>query len=74
MDLMNRMCRPFLDKSVIVFINDILIYSKDESEHGKHLREVRSESRLNKDRGDDELGAANEYDGNSKFLGFGGLL
>ncbi|KAI3748936.1 hypothetical protein L6452_12381 [Arctium lappa] len=40
MDLMNRVCRPFLDKSVIVFINDILIYSKDESEHGKHLREV----------------------------------
>ncbi|KAI3757723.1 hypothetical protein L6452_05266 [Arctium lappa] len=40
MDLMNRVCRPFLDKSVIVFIDDILIYSKDESEHGKHLREV----------------------------------
>ncbi|KAI3727551.1 hypothetical protein L6452_16167 [Arctium lappa] len=40
MDLMNRVCRPFLDKSVIVFIDDILIYSKDESEHGRHLREV----------------------------------
>ncbi|KAI3727700.1 hypothetical protein L6452_16318 [Arctium lappa] len=40
MDLMNRVCRPFLDKSAIVFIDDILIYSKDESEHGKHLREV----------------------------------
>ncbi|KAI3669787.1 hypothetical protein L6452_41194 [Arctium lappa] len=40
MDLMNRVCLPFLDKSVIVFIDDILIYSKDESEHGKHLREV----------------------------------
>ncbi|KAI3719110.1 hypothetical protein L6452_20001 [Arctium lappa] len=40
MDLMNHVCRPFLDKSVIVFIDDILIYSKDESEHGKHLREV----------------------------------
>ncbi|KAI3663974.1 hypothetical protein L6452_45207 [Arctium lappa] len=40
MDLMNRVCRPFLDKFVIVFIDDILIYSKDEFEHGKHLREV----------------------------------
>ncbi|KAI3746253.1 hypothetical protein L6452_08678 [Arctium lappa] len=40
MDLMNRVCRPFLDKSVIVFIDDILIYSKDGSEHRKHLREV----------------------------------
>ncbi|KAI3706792.1 hypothetical protein L6452_24763 [Arctium lappa] len=40
MDLMNCVYRPFLDKSVIVFIDDILIYSKDESEHGKHLRYV----------------------------------
>ncbi|KAI3720372.1 hypothetical protein L6452_21288 [Arctium lappa] len=40
MDLMNRVCRPFLDKSVIVFIDDILIYSWDEEEHQQHLREV----------------------------------
>ncbi|KAI3771736.1 hypothetical protein L6452_02903 [Arctium lappa] len=40
MDLMNRVCRPFLDRSVIVFINDILVYSKDEEEHEQHLREV----------------------------------
>ncbi|KAJ9536105.1 hypothetical protein OSB04_un000715 [Centaurea solstitialis] len=40
MDLMNRVCRPFLDKSVIVFIDDILVYSKDEVEHERHLREV----------------------------------
>ncbi|KAI3757501.1 hypothetical protein L6452_05041 [Arctium lappa] len=40
MDLMNRVCRPFLDKSVIVFIDDILIYSKGEAEHARHLREV----------------------------------
>lgn len=40
MDLMNRVCRPFLDKSVIVFIDDILIYSKSKEEHEKHLREV----------------------------------
>ncbi|KAI3746350.1 hypothetical protein L6452_08780 [Arctium lappa] len=40
MDLMNRVCRPFLDQSVIVFIDDILVYSKSESEHEQHLREV----------------------------------
>ncbi|GJW93695.1 putative reverse transcriptase domain-containing protein, partial [Tanacetum coccineum] len=37
MDLMNRVCKPYLDKFVIVFIDDILVYSKDEEEHGKHL-------------------------------------
>ncbi|KAI3678392.1 hypothetical protein L6452_37682 [Arctium lappa] len=40
MDLMNRVCRPFLDKSVIVFIDDILVYSRSETEHKQHLREV----------------------------------
>jgi hypothetical protein len=40
MDLMNRVCRPFLDKFVIVFIDDILIYSKTEAEHESHLRQV----------------------------------
>ena len=40
MDLMNRVCRPMLDKSVIVFIDDILIYSKTEEDHANHLREV----------------------------------
>ncbi|GJY42379.1 putative reverse transcriptase domain-containing protein [Tanacetum coccineum] len=38
MDLMNRVCKPYLDKFVTVFINDILVYSKDEEEHGKHLK------------------------------------
>nr|GEX83348.1 putative reverse transcriptase domain, ribonuclease H-like domain, aspartic peptidase domain protein [Tanacetum cinerariifolium] len=38
MDLMNRVCRPFLDKFVIVFIDDILIYSKNKKEHEEHLR------------------------------------
>ncbi|KAI3670385.1 hypothetical protein L1987_87976 [Smallanthus sonchifolius] len=40
MDLMNRMCKPYLDKFVIVFIDDILIYSKTEEEHEQHLRLV----------------------------------
>ncbi|GJZ39479.1 putative reverse transcriptase domain-containing protein [Tanacetum coccineum] len=38
LDLMNRVCKPYLDKFVIMFIDDILVYSKDEEEHGKHLK------------------------------------
>ncbi|KAI3784130.1 hypothetical protein L1987_43223 [Smallanthus sonchifolius] len=40
MDLMNRVCRPMLDRSVIVFIDDILIYFKNEGDHACHLKEV----------------------------------
>ncbi|GJS49782.1 putative reverse transcriptase domain-containing protein [Tanacetum coccineum] len=40
MDLMNRVCRPYLDKFVIMFIDDILIYSKTREEHVEHLRLV----------------------------------
>ncbi|GKF53888.1 putative reverse transcriptase domain-containing protein, partial [Tanacetum coccineum] len=40
MDLMNRVCKPYLDKFVIVFIDDILVHSKNEEEHGKHLKIV----------------------------------
>nr|GFA46789.1 putative reverse transcriptase domain, ribonuclease H-like domain, aspartic peptidase domain protein [Tanacetum cinerariifolium] len=40
MDLMNRVCKPYLDKFVIIFIDDILIYSKSEEEHEQHLRTV----------------------------------
>ncbi|KAJ0547984.1 putative nucleotidyltransferase, Ribonuclease H [Helianthus annuus] len=40
MDLMNRVCKPMLDKSVIVFPDDILVYSKNEAEHTHHLQEV----------------------------------
>ncbi|KAK2436721.1 hypothetical protein QL285_021693 [Trifolium repens] len=40
MDYMNRIFHTFLDKFVVVFIDDILIYSKDEEEHEEHLRLV----------------------------------
>nr|GEU96101.1 putative reverse transcriptase domain-containing protein [Tanacetum cinerariifolium] len=38
MDLINRVCKPYLNKFVIVFIDDILVYSKDIEEHEKHLK------------------------------------
>ncbi|GKA50258.1 putative reverse transcriptase domain-containing protein [Tanacetum coccineum] len=39
-DLMNRVCKPFLDKFVIVFIDDILIYSRNKVEHEGHLKQI----------------------------------
>ena len=42
MDLMNRVFHPFLDKFVVVFIDDILVYSKSKEEHAEHLRIVLS--------------------------------
>ncbi|GJR84425.1 putative reverse transcriptase domain-containing protein [Tanacetum coccineum] len=40
MDLMNRVCKPYLDKFVIMCIDDILIYSRDEKEHEEHLKTI----------------------------------
>ncbi|KAA0042188.1 pol protein [Cucumis melo var. makuwa] len=48
MDLMNKVFREFLDTFVIVFIDDILIYSKTEAEHEKHLGMVLQTLRDNK--------------------------
>ena len=40
MNMMNTVLSKFLDKFVLVFIDDILVYSKNEVEHGDHLRKV----------------------------------
>nr|GEW61182.1 putative reverse transcriptase domain-containing protein [Tanacetum cinerariifolium] len=40
MELMNRVCKPYLDKFVIMFIDDILIYSKNKEEHEEHLKTI----------------------------------
>ncbi|GJV66212.1 putative reverse transcriptase domain-containing protein [Tanacetum coccineum] len=40
MDLMNQVCKPYLDKFIIVFIDDILIYTKNEKEHEEQLKAI----------------------------------
>ncbi|KAM1261906.1 hypothetical protein ACFX2G_027713 [Malus domestica] len=45
MDLMNRVFHPYLDRFVIVFIDDILVYSKSKAEHARHLKLVLSSLR-----------------------------
>jgi hypothetical protein len=47
MDLMNQVFRSYLDKFVVVFIDDILIYSSSQMEHAYHLREVLETLRRN---------------------------
>ena len=40
MDLMNRVFQPYLDQFVVVFIDDILVYSRDEPDHEQHFKIV----------------------------------
>jgi hypothetical protein len=47
MNLMNKVFMEYLDKFVVVFINDILIYSKNDSDHEEHLRMVLQKLRDN---------------------------
>ena len=47
MDLMNKVFSDYLDKFVIVFINNILIYSKSNEEHEQHLNLVLQRLREN---------------------------
>nr|GEV85979.1 putative reverse transcriptase domain, ribonuclease H-like domain, aspartic peptidase domain protein [Tanacetum cinerariifolium] len=48
MDLMNHVCKPYLDKFTIVFIDDILIYSRNKEEHGEHLKTILNSLRSEK--------------------------
>nr|GEU58979.1 hypothetical protein [Tanacetum cinerariifolium] len=48
MDLINKVCRPYLDKFIIVFIDDIIIYSKSQEEHVEHLRFIKNFSKIAK--------------------------
>ena len=47
MNMMNKVFMEFLDKFVVVFIDDILVYSKNEEEHKEHLRLVLEKLREN---------------------------
>ncbi|GJR84695.1 putative reverse transcriptase domain-containing protein [Tanacetum coccineum] len=40
MDLMNQVCKPYLDKFIIIFIDDILTYSRKKKEHEEHLKAI----------------------------------
>ncbi|XP_075473363.1 putative mitochondrial protein AtMg00860 [Primulina tabacum] len=48
MDLMNRVFKPFLDQFIVVFIDDILVYSPDEASHKEHLHLALQTLRENK--------------------------
>ncbi|GJT23155.1 putative reverse transcriptase domain-containing protein [Tanacetum coccineum] len=67
-DLMNRVCKPYLDKFVIVFIDDILVYSKDEEEHGKHLKIILE--LLKKERLYSKFSKCNFWLDSVQFLGY----
>nr|GEX35868.1 putative reverse transcriptase domain-containing protein [Tanacetum cinerariifolium] len=67
-DLMNRLCKPYLDKFVIMFINDMLIYSKNKEEHREPLEIILE--LLMKD--NKELGCSNDANEGEAFLGLAG--
>jgi Zn-dependent M16 (insulinase) family peptidase len=48
MNLINKVFMEYLDKFVVVFIDDILVYSKDDGEHEEHLRMVLQKLRDNR--------------------------
>ena len=48
MDMMNRIFKPYMDQFVVIFIDDILIYSKSKEEHKRHLRIVQQTLREEK--------------------------
>jgi hypothetical protein len=48
MSMMNKVFMEFLDKFVVVFIDDILVYSKSKEEHEKHLRAILEKLREHK--------------------------
>ena len=41
MDLINRVFQPYLDRFIVIFTDDILVYSETEEKHDEHLRVVR---------------------------------
>lgn len=48
MDLMHRIFKPFLDQFVVIFFDDILVYSKSKNDHEEHLRIVLQKLREHK--------------------------
>ncbi|GJW15561.1 putative reverse transcriptase domain-containing protein [Tanacetum coccineum] len=76
MDLMHWVCKPYLDKFVIVFIDDILVYSKTKEDHEVHLKLVlellRKEKLLRVDRNDigpaQDMGSFSRRCENGNFL------
>nr|GEY26110.1 reverse transcriptase domain-containing protein [Tanacetum cinerariifolium] len=72
MDLMNRLCKPYLDKFVIVFVDDILIYSKSKQEHEEHLNQgiLLDPAKIASIK---DWASPKNYNGDSSLLGLAGL-